>query len=422
MGLRLIITLAVMLTTVCGVLVVRAQGPISIPQTKVSYEEVFHAVWQTVNDNFYDPNFEGVDWRAVREGYRPRVAKVRNDNEFYELMRKMLKELPVSHLEFGMPVQQGSVGVGARTHTIEGQQVITSVTPASDAQRQGLRTGDIILTPENVPGTIGSKALLRVRGCDGRERTVEVRREAQGQPERPSLRWRTIGIGPGMRIGYLRAVRFDDDVAPAADAAMADLRNTAGLIIDVRDNSGGNTSFIRLSSYFGGGQHLVFALLTRPYLERLRRAPEQIDPAALPKAVGAYTDAGVFEAMRRNGGAVSLYSEDFGEKGYRGKVVVLINESTGSAAEGFAWHMMLETKATLIGRATAGVLLGAEYYTLPGGWRLSVPTHAGWGPDGKPVIDKPVSPHVETRWALRDVCDGRDPDITKALDVLLEGK
>ncbi len=422
MRLRLIVALIVILAVGGSSSAVRARGQDSAQQTKASYEEVFQSVWQTVNDNFYDPSFVGVNWRAVGERYRPQVAKVRSDVEFYELMVRMLKELPVSHLEFRMPVQQGRVGVGALTHTVEGRQVVTSVAPASDAQRQGLRIGDVILTPEKTLGVVGSTAMLRVRGCAGRERVVEVRREAHGQPEKPSLRWRTFGVRPDARIGYLRAVRFDDDVAPAADAAMADLQNTAGLIIDVRDNYGGNTSFIRLSSYFSAGQHLVAALLTRPYLERLRRAPEQIDPTTLPKAVGAYTGAGVFEAMRSNGGAVALYSEDLGDKGYRGKVIVLINEETASAAEGFAWHMKLKTKATLIGRTTDGALLGAEYYTLPGGWRLSVPTHAGWGPDGKSVIDKPVSPHIETRWTQRDICEGRDPDIAKALEVLAENR
>src|SRR5437764_21813 len=172
MRLSLIFTLMVALIAGGSVFPIRAQMPSSIPETKVSYEAVFNAVWQTVNDNFYDPNFAGVDWRAVRERYRPQVTKIRNDNEFYELMRKMLKELPVSHLWIGMPVQQGSVGVGARIETIEHRQVVTSVTPASDAQRQGLRTGDVILTPETVSGTIGTTTLLRVRGCDGRARSV----------------------------------------------------------------------------------------------------------------------------------------------------------------------------------------------------------------------------------------------------------
>src|SRR5690606_33364470 len=124
----------------------------------------------------------------------------------------------------------------------------------------------------------------------------------------------------------------------------------------------------------------------------------------------AYTNELIFDALRSNNGAAAFYSEDLGDKKYKGKVVVLINEESESAAEGFAWHAKLRTNATLIGRRTPGLLLGAEYYTLPGGWYLGVPTQSGWGPDGKPVIDEPVSPHIETKWTIRDVCSGSDPD------------
>ncbi len=394
-------------------------GQATLPTSqKAEYPEVFQAIWQKVNDNFYDPQFVGVDWKDVGNRYRPQVNRVRNDAEFFELMKRMLKELPVSHLQIGMPRESGLVGVGVRTQLIDGKHVVVDVPTASDAQRRGIRVGDSILNPEDEIGKLGSNANLRLKGCDGRERNVQVRRESHSQSERPSIRWRTFSVAGGERIGYLRAVRFDDDVAPLVDAAMAELKSTSGLIIDARDNSGGNMSFVRLSSYLSSGEHLVAALLTRHYLQTQGQTPKQIDPGTLPKAVRTYTDEGVFTAMRSNNGAVAIYSEDLGKDRYRGKVVVLINEETASAAEGFAWHVKLKTDAKLIGRKTAGALLGAEYYTLPGGWRLGVPTHSGWGPDGKPVIDEPVTPHMETKLTIRDVCSGTDPDLSKALDFL----
>lgn len=385
---------------------------------KPTYVEVFTAVWQTVNEKFYDPKFTGVDWKAVGERYRPRVERIRTDAEFLELMQKMLKELPVSHLHISAPRGTGQFGTGVRTYLIDGQAVVVGVPEGSDAQAKGIRIGDIILNPGDESGPLGSVADLRLRGCDGRTRTVRVRRESHSQTERPSIRWRTFSVANGKRIGYIKAVRFDDDVAPLVDSAMAELRNTSGLIIDIRDNSGGNMSFVRLSSYFAEGEHLVAALLTRYYLETQGSTPSAIDPANLPKAKKTYTDEAVFDAMRSNAGAVGIYSEDLGENRYRGKVAVLINEETASAAEGFAWHIKLRTRSTLIGRKTAGALLGAEYFTLPGGWRLGVPTHSGWGPDGKPVIDEPVLPHIETKWSLKDICTGTDPDMAKALETV----
>jgi carboxyl-terminal processing protease len=402
----------------CGVLPGLGQAPLSKPE----YTEIFQSVWDTVNERFYDPGFAGVDWKAVGARYRPRVASVKTDAEFLELMGKMLAELPVSHLQISMPRGSSLVGIGARTHLIDGLTVVVNVPEGSDAQAKGVRRGDVILNPSDEIGPAGSYADLRLRGCDGRVRTVKVRRESHSQPERPSIRWRTFSIGNGQRIGYLRAIRFDDDVAPLVDAAMAELKNTQGIIIDVRDNSGGNMSFVRLSSYFAGGEHLVAALLTRQYLESQGATPKEIDPGKLPTASRTYTNEAIFDAMSSNGGAVGIYSEDLGKEKFNGKVAVLINEETASAAEGFAWHMKLKTDATLIGRRTAGALLGAEYFTLGGGWRLGVPTHSGWGPDGKPVIDQPVEPHVGSKWTVKDVCGGLDPDMALALELITSGR
>src|SRR5207247_2073783 len=112
-------------------------------------------------------------------------------------------------------------------------------------------------------------------------------------------------------------------------------------------------SFIRLSSYFTGGQHLVAALIMRSYMEKLKGLPRPSDIVSLNKSVGAYTDDKVFEAMRTNDGAVALYGEDMGKRRYTGKVVVLIGEETASAAEGFAWHMKTKSNAEFIGTTTA---------------------------------------------------------------------
>lgn len=391
-------------------------------QSPSTYPEVFQAVWNTVNERFFDPGFIGVDWKAVGERYRPRVERVKTDTAFLALMQEMLRELPVSHLQFSMPRGTGQYGTGVRTYSLEGRTVVAAVPEGSDAQVKGVRVGDVILNSADEVGPIGTFADLKLRGCDGRTRTVKIRREIHSQPERPSIRWRTFSTGEGKWIGYIKTVRFGDDVAPLVDAAMAEMMNTSALIIDARDNTGGNMSFVRLSSYFSSGEHLVAALLARGYLESHGRRPEQIEPDKLPRASRTYTTEAVFKAMSSNGGAVAIFSEDMGEKRYRGKVVVLINEETASAAEGFAWHMRSRTGATLIGRKTAAALLGAEYFTLPGGWRLGVPTHSGWGPDGKPVIDQPVSPHIETRWSVKNVCGGTDPDMARALELISAGE
>lgn len=390
---------------------------------KPTYAELFDAVWQTINDNFYDPSFGGVDWKGVRQKYQPEVAKVKDDNSFVSLAYRMMRELHVSHLDL-VPRQLPQSGIAARMKRLEGKIVVTTVAVASDAQKQGLRVGELLLTPpDQLNGQLGTSATVSLQGCDGRERTLQVRRENPWwPPEHPSLRWRSVEQATGRRIGYIKIPRFDDDAAPLIDAAMAAMKDTSGLIIDLRDDSGGNLSSLRLVSYFIPGPRMTVALLSRPYLERLGGAPEQVDVSKLPRVSGAYTTAAIIAAMMNNGGGAAFYTEDVGDRLYRGRVVLLINSGTGSASEGFAAIVKGQKSVTLVGHTTLGALLGAERFDLPGGWILTVPTHASWRPDGKRYIDQAVTPDVEVKWTLQDLCEGRDPDMATALDLLGSGK
>jgi carboxyl-terminal processing protease len=204
---------------------------------------------------------------------------------------------------------------------------------------------------------------------------------------------------------------------------MGDLTDTEGLIIDIRSNSGGNASFLRLVSYFTPKPQFAFALLSRAFLEKLGKAPEYMPPESiekLPRVSGAYTTAAILDGMKSNGGGAAFYTEDLGPGAYRGKIAVLINEQTGSAAEAFAEVLKRLSNAVLVGRRTSGAVLGSEHFDLPGGWSLSVPTHAGWTPDAL-WRDKLVMPDMEVALTRRNLCDGFDADMAKALDSLGAG-
>jgi carboxyl-terminal processing protease len=392
-------------------------------QLGYSQQEVFQAIWQTVNSNFYDPCFLGVDWKEVEVRYRSQVEKIKDDKALLALMRKMLGELPVSHLRLVESQQQQEVGINIRTYMVEGRRVVAFVGPLSDAKRHGLGVGDIILTPWNqVIGPVGTSARMRIRGSDKREREVSVLRQRVAFPAGlPPLRWQVVEVQPGQQIGYLRAENFNEISPAEIDSALADLKDTNGLIIDVRDNPGGNISFIYLASYLSPGEHLVASLLTRRFLERTGCKLDRIRPDMLSKMIGVYTTEELFARLRQHG-AVSIYTKDLGDKVYSGKVVVLINEGTGSSAEGFAAFMKNNTKAVLIGRATAGALVSAQTFTLANGWQLFLPTAVSLGSDGRVFKDSPITPQVEVNWILQDFYEGRDPNIGAALNVLTGDK
>lgn len=384
------------------------------------YPMLFDKVWSTVDANFYDPGFHGADWKAIGARYRTELSGVKTDKEFEVLASAMLKEIGTSHLYLVPPQDSpaSGAGIGIGFREMDGEVLVSEVTPLSDA---GLRLGDKLLTPRTaLAGPIGSEAKGRVDTCGGKERDFLAHRIAAfWPPQHPAFEWWSAKIAPDKTIGYIRIDRFDDGAAPLADRAMTELKDTSALIIDIRNNSGGNASGFRLASYFLKGEAPGFALFARPYLEKLGHKVTEADVLAAPKVTGAYTDAAIFAAVNAHKGAATFWSEDVGAMRYAKPVAILIGEDTASAAEGFAWAMRKVPGVTFIGHKTAGVLLSADRFALPGGWSLTVPVQGVWGGDGIDYLDRALSPDVSVKWTRADMCEGRDPDILAARKLLI---
>lgn len=411
------IVFSVMAFALAGVSAAEANTPTRSP---TDYSAVFETVLKTVDEHFYDPGFRGHDWRAIGDRTRVRLATVSDDKAFQSLVTGMLNQLQTSHLAFTPPRASSAsgAGIGARLAVVDGEQTVLETGVMSDARRKGLRPGDR-MESDVLRGPVGTVATVRVKACNGQSRTLQIRRErAFWPPPKPSIAWSTIEAAPGKTLGYLRIDRFDDGQAEMTDRAMADLKDTEGLVIDVRDNSGGNVSALRLASYLTEGEGPAVAVLARPWLVKLGRPVTKADVVSGPKISGVYTTEGVMKSVGGNGGGAVFWTEDLAAQRYTRPVVVLISDETGSAAEGFAWIAKLKTKARLIGRRTPGVLLSGETFEVGDGWRLTIPTSGLWGPDGQDFGDKGVDPHEVVPFTRADLCAGRDPDIERAVAIL----
>ena len=111
---------------------------------------LFQHVWRQVNDKFYDPDFHGVDWPAMRAAYAPKVAAVANNRDFAELMSEMLGQLNASH-----------TGMYYAPRTGAGDDATTALGAFLGAdQRPGL------IIEELIPGGPLASATLDVRPGD----------------------------------------------------------------------------------------------------------------------------------------------------------------------------------------------------------------------------------------------------------------
>lgn len=64
------------------------------------FNQMYEEAWAGVEENFYDENFHGIDWKAKKEQYANFLPYVNNRNDLRILLNDMLGELNSSHLGF----------------------------------------------------------------------------------------------------------------------------------------------------------------------------------------------------------------------------------------------------------------------------------------------------------------------------------
>ena len=115
--------------------------------------EVFHQAWSYLRDFFYDPNFHGANWQAIRGQYEPLIAGARTPDEVRRLLQLMVGELNASHLGANAPgnVNQPSTGrlglrFDRREYETSGRLKISEVIALSPAAIAGnIKTGDYLV-------------------------------------------------------------------------------------------------------------------------------------------------------------------------------------------------------------------------------------------------------------------------------------
>src|SRR5215212_7354052 len=239
--------------------------------------EVFEQGWELMRDNFYDPQYHGADWRALRAEVEPYVAGARTPDEVRRLMRLMVGELNASHLGVSGPFNPaqtvtGRLGLDFDRAEYErgGKLRVREVIPlgpgalARDAsapdRTRAVQTGEYVVAvdgraldarsnlDELLNYKVGRRVTLTVAasadGADKKEvdvRPVNVNTE-KGLRYRRWVEERRAYVErvSGGRLGY---AHMYDMTGPSLAQLYVDLdaENQAkeGVVIDVRHNNGG---------------------------------------------------------------------------------------------------------------------------------------------------------------------------------------
>src|SRR5437667_1108113 len=113
-----------------------------------------------------------------------------------------------------------------------------------------------------------------------------------------------------------------------------------------------------------------------------------------------------------------LVTEGVGPQPFHGRIVILINEYTHSAAEMVASFAKQNRLATLVGTRTAGEVLGGANFKLPGGYILRMPV-AGWYTwQGDCIEGKGVEPDVTVENSPESLSAGLDKQLDRPLELV----
>ena len=229
--------------------------------------EVFAEAWSYLNDNFFDPKFNGTDWNAVRAAYEPRIMGARSQDEMRRILNLMVGELNASHSGIGGPsfspqTVTGRLGVrfDAAAYDRDGGLKVAEVLPLSPAALAKVTVGDYIMDVDgaridahtNIDSLLTYKINRRVTLALARDANGTGRREVVVRPvslgtEKGVLyrawvesRREYVDKVSGGRLGY---VHMPDMGAGSLEQLFLDLdaqnRAKEGVVVDIRNNNGG---------------------------------------------------------------------------------------------------------------------------------------------------------------------------------------
>jgi tricorn protease len=108
-----------------------------------------------------------------------------------------------------------------------------------------------------------------------------------------------------------------------------------------------------------------------------------------------------------------------------GPKVLLINEHAGSGGDAFPLYFKAEKIGPMVGTRTWGGLIGiSRQVPLMDGGAVTAPEFAFWSPEngGQWVVENyGVDPDYEVQQRPDLVVSGRDPQLEKAIELVLEG-
>lgn len=398
-------------------------------------EKIYSRVCDLVARKHFDPGMNGANWEELSKTRKDKILRSSSDEEFEKQIQELLNELKTSHTGFRHSKSRNIPGRHAIAATFmrcnfDGEQrwMFQDVHEGGPAHTAGLRAGDILLQvrnrelkpPEPPIFPVGDNSQYAVQKPDGKRIVGQLDVPSPRSKSHPVIVPKAVlcsQLPDG--IGWLKVTMFPGavgiDLAHMLDTAIAHLKDSTRLIVDLRGNTGGGIGGLRLMSYLTPGKKEVGYSLTRARKEK-GYAREK-----LPRfgRIPSHKATLLWLALRYGfiDKSILVVTEGLGPQQFHGRVIILVNEHTASAGEMLAAFAEENSLATIVGAKTAGRLLSGTTFRAGEGYIVGLPVAAYLTWQGRLIEGKGVTPGGPVELRPEQLLAGEDPQLQRALEL-----
>jgi tricorn protease len=375
------------------------------------WKQMFHEVWRIEREYFYDPHYHGLDLQAAEERYGVYLDGLASRDDLNYLFTEMLGNMTVGHMFLGggdrPDVKKVRTGLLGADYKIENGRYRFAHVYDGENWNPDLKAP---LTQPGVNVTAGDY-LLAVNG-----REVRAADNVYSFFEATAGKTTLLKVGPDPTGANAREVK----VAPVDDES--GLRHLAWIEDNRRkvdQMTGGRVAYIHMPDTGFGG----YTSFMRYFFAQVGKDAVIIDErfnhgGALATDIVEYLQRKLMSVATARDGAdfVQPQGAIFGPK------VMIVNQFAGSGGDAMPWYFRRAGVGKLIGERTWGGLVGLNGYPeLMDGGVVMAPSVAIWNPNGTMDVENHgVAPDIEVEFDPAVVRQGHDPQLEKAVEVVME--
>ena len=276
------------------------------------------------------------------------------------------------------------VGIGINISSVSGKIVIISTVEQTPAQKAGIKAGDILskVDDKEVHGKNISEIAQLIRGEKNTQVKIEIIRNGQKITKiltRDEIKIKSVNhkILPN-NIGYIQITSFlGSNVAEDFLSSMKNIKETKGLILDLRGNTGG------------------------------------LLPNAIFVADLFLSEGNIVSIVDRNGIKSDInaqYKPTIQQK----PMIILIDGATASASEIVSGALKDAEIATLVGEKTYGKGMVQKIYPMPNKTGMNLTIAKYLTPNGIDINKKGIYPDYVIKYSEKDYYAKKDPQLEHA--------